>query len=266
MPHRKLIARLLSVVELSEQDQLRLGDMPRVIKTFGNGDPVARQGECRCTGAVVMDGFLSLRRVVSERNQISSVYVPGDMPDLHTLHLPVMDHDLCSEGASTVAFIPHSHLRRILRDSPGLTNAFWRETLIQGAIYREWVENLGSRAALPRVAHLFCELATRLEMVGLLDKDSFRLPVTQQDLADACGLSTVHINRTIQELRRMGLLEWRGHVVNVLRRRNLETVAEFNAGYLHALEVPSPTGITTAAERTRRRDLAAPVIEAAEPK
>ncbi|MEY9265807.1 Crp/Fnr family transcriptional regulator [Bradyrhizobium elkanii] len=135
----------------------------------------------------------------------------------------------------------------MLKESPGLTNAFWRETLIHAAIYREWVENLGSRAALPRVAHLFCELATRFEMVGLLDNDTFRLPLTQQDLADACGLSTVHVNRTVQELRKMGLLDWRGQIAYVLRREELETVAEFSADYLHALKVPSPRAIIMAA-------------------
>ncbi|MCA1402543.1 Crp/Fnr family transcriptional regulator [Bradyrhizobium sp. BRP56] len=248
MPHRKLIARLLSVVELSEQDKVRLEQLPHIIKTFGDGDRIARQGDVPVHCAVVMTGLLSRRRVVSERNQISSIYVPGDIPDLHTLHLPVLDHDLRSEGTSTVAFISHSHLRRMLRESPGLTNAFWRETLIHAAIYREWVENLGSRAALPRIAHLFCELATRFEMVGLLDNDTFRLPLTQQDLADACGLSTVHVNRTVQELRKMGLLDWRGQIAYVLRREELETVAEFSADYLHALKVPSPHGIITAAE------------------
>ena len=248
MPHRKLIARLLSVVELSEQDQVRLQDMPHIIKAFQDGDLVARQGDAPPHCAVVMSGFLSRQRIVSDRNQISAFYIPGDVPDLHTLHLPALDHDLCSEGISTVAFIPHSHLRPMLMASPGLTNAFWRETLIQAAIYREWVENLGSRAALSRVAHLFCEFATRLDMVGLLDNGRFHLPVTQQDFADACGLSTVHINRTIQELRKMRLLEWREGIVSLLRRDALDTLAEFSAEYLHALKVPMPRGTMMAAE------------------
>ncbi|MHC1946103.1 Crp/Fnr family transcriptional regulator, partial [Bradyrhizobium sp. UFLA06-06] len=89
MPHRKLIARLLSVVELSEQDKVRLEQLPHIIKTFGDGDRIARQGDVPVHCAVVMTGLLSRRRVVSERNQISSIYVPGDVPDLHTLHLPV---------------------------------------------------------------------------------------------------------------------------------------------------------------------------------
>jgi CRP-like cAMP-binding protein len=240
MLHQKLIARLLAVTGLAEQDQARLRSISHTIKTFADSEAVIRQGDRPVQCAVVMSGFLSRHRVVCERNQISSFYVPGDMPDLHTLHLPVMDHDLCSVGTSTVAFIPHSHLRLMLMESPGLTNALWRETLIHAAIYRQWVENLGSRTALPRVAHLISELATRLEVVGLLDDDSFGLPCTQQDFADACGLSTVHINRTIQELRRMGLVEWRGHTVSLLRRKELETVADFSPDYLHALQVAAP--------------------------
>jgi CRP-like cAMP-binding protein len=158
-----------------------------------------------------------------------------------------MDHDLCSVGSTTVAFITHSHLRGMLEESSGLTNALWRETLIHAAIYREWVENLESRQALPRVAHLLCELAARLEMVGMLDDDSFSLPFTQQDFADACGLSTVHVNRTIQELRRRDLIEWQGSIVRLLQREELEMIADFNPGYLHALN----TSIALPAQRAR---------------
>jgi CRP-like cAMP-binding protein len=241
MPHRKLIARLLAVVGVSGEDQARLTSMPHTIHTLSDGEYVLRQGDAPTRCAVVMTGFLARQKIVSERNQISSFYVPGDIPDLHTLHLPVMDHDVCSVGPSTLAFVAHAHLREMLAASPGLTNAFWRETLIHAAIYREWVENLGSRPALPRIAHLLCELAVRLEMVGLLDDESFQLPFTQQDFADACGLSTVHVNRTIQELRRQELIEWQGQIVRLLRRKDLEAVADFGSDYLHALNASAPS-------------------------
>lgn len=233
MPHRKLIARLQAVLGVSEQDREKLTNMPHTIKTFANGEFVLRQGDRtnRCT--IVMSGFLSRQKVLGARNQILSFYVPGDIPDLHTLHLPVMDHDLRSVGPSTLAFVTHSFLIDTLVKSPALMLAFWRETLVDAAIYREWVGNLGSRQARPRLAHLLCELATRLEIVGLLEKDSFDLPFTQQDFADACGLSAVHLNRTVQELRRQKLVEWEGRVVRLLRRRELEGLAEFDPTYLH---------------------------------
>jgi CRP-like cAMP-binding protein len=232
MPHKKLIARLQAVLGISERDRAQLANMPHTIKTFANGEYIWRQQDrtTRCT--IVMNGFLSRERVVAARNQIFSFHVPGDIPDLHTLHLPVMDHDLRSVGPSTVAFVMHSFLTDMLIESPALMQAFWRETVIDAAIYREWVGNLGSRQALARLAHLLCELATRLEIVGL-ENNRFDLPFTQQVFADACGLSAVHVNRTIQELKRQKLIEWEGQVVRLLRRSELEILAEFDPDYLH---------------------------------
>jgi CRP-like cAMP-binding protein len=121
----------------------------------------------------------------------------------------------------------------MLTSSRTLAHALWRDTLVDAALYREWVANLGSRRALSRVAHLFCELAARLETVGLLENNQFHLPFTQKHLADACGLSAVHINRTIQDLRRGGLIEWKSHIVTLLQRKELGSVAEFTPEYLH---------------------------------
>jgi CRP-like cAMP-binding protein len=181
-----------------------------------------------------MSGFLSRQKTVGARNQIFSFYVPGDIPDLHTLHLPVMEHDICSVGPSTVAFVPHSFLIDALMKSPALMRGFWRETLIDAAIYRERVGSLGSRQALARMAHLFCEFATRLDIVGLVKDNSFNLPLTQQILADALGLSTVHVNRTLQDLKRRNLIEWDRHVMRLPNRSALEAMAEFNPEYLLA--------------------------------
>jgi len=233
----QLIARLQAVAGLSEQDRAKLARMPYKLKTLSNGEHVVRQGDRPKSSTIVMSGFLARQRVISDRNQISSFYIPGDMPDLHTLHLPVMNDELCSIGNSTVASVPHAHLKELMNDSPAITQAFWRETLIHAVLYREWVENLGSRQALARIAHLLCEIAGRLELVGALDNgSSFGLPFTQQNVADACGLSVVHVNRTLQELRQQGLIEWHNHVVQFVDRTALEEAAEFDRGYLHALE------------------------------
>ncbi len=237
MPHRKLIARLQAVAGLSEQDQAKLARMPYKLKTLGNGEHLVRQGDRPISSTVVVSGFLARQRVISANNQISAFYISGDMPDLHTLHLPVMDHELCSVGNSTVASVPHVCLRELMNDSPGITQAFWRETLIHAALYREWVENLGSRDAAGRIAHLLCEIASRLDLVGALDDDgSFRLPFTQENVADACGLSIVHVNRTLQGLRQRGLIEWRNHKVRFLNRTALEDLVEFDRDHFHALE------------------------------
>lgn len=238
MPHRKLIARLQAVVALSQQDQAKLQGIPYKLKALHNGEHVVRRGDRPTSSTIVMSGFLASQRVITERNQISSFYITGDMPDLHALHLPVMDHELCSLGNSTIASVPHAYLKALMEDSPGITQAFWRETLIHAALYRQWVENLGSRQAIARIAHLLCEMASRLELIGEFDRDcSFRLPFTQQNIADACGLSAVHVNRMVQELKRLGLVDWRDHTVRFLTRTALEDLAEFDRGYLHALEI-----------------------------
>jgi CRP-like cAMP-binding protein len=233
MPSQKLIARLQAVVGLSDTDRLKLGKMPHTVKTFADGEYVLQEGDRASHCAIVMRGFLVRQKIVGSRSQILSIHLPGDMPDLHTLHLPLMDHDLLSAGPSTVAFVSHSFLSNMLTISPTLTHALWRDTLLDAALYREWVANLGSRDAMSRVAHLFCELAARLEVVGLLENNQFHLPFTQKHFADACGLSAVHINRTIRDLRRGGLIEWKSHVVTLLRRKELASVAEFTPEYLH---------------------------------
>ncbi|WP_454616611.1 Crp/Fnr family transcriptional regulator [Bradyrhizobium cenepequi] len=240
MPAQKLIERLQALIGLSEADRNKLVNMPNTVKTLADGEYVLREGDRAFHCAIVMNGFLVGQKVVRGRNQILSVYVPGDVPDLHTLHLLRMDHDVCSAGPSTIALVPHTFLSNLLMNSPTLTHAFWRETLVDAAICREWVANLGSRDALSRVAHVFCELAARLEVVGLLQNDQFRLPFTQQNLADVCGLSTVHINRTVQELRRGGLIEWKGGVVTLFRRTELARVAEFVPEYLHLSDGKRP--------------------------
>ncbi|UPJ55962.1 Crp/Fnr family transcriptional regulator [Bradyrhizobium sp. 192] len=238
MPHHKLIARLLAVGPVSERDRDALRNMRYSVRNLADAEYAVRVGDRPSSCTIVLAGFLSRQRVVSDRMQISSFYLAGDMPDLPSLHLPVMDHDLCSVGPSTIALVKHSDVRAMLQESTGLLNAFWRETLIQGAVYREWVDNLGARQALPRVAHLICEIATRLEFVGLVEQNSFNCPLTQEDVANACGLSIVHVNRTIQELRRRGLIDWRGRTLELLQRQEFEEVAEFDAAYLHGLDRP----------------------------
>ena len=241
MPHRKLIARLQAISGLSANDRAKLEGMPYKIRNFAKGDLVARPGDRPIDCSVILSGFLCRQKIVSTRNQITSFYVAGDMPDLHALHLTEMDRELCSVGTSTIALIPHAYLKNILAESAGLTNAFWRETLIQTEIHREWVDNLGSRQALPRVAHLFCEIAARLESVGLYHEMSFDAPFTQETIAEACGISVVHMNRTIQELRRLGLVEWQGHTIKIVQREQLETLAEFSPSYLHVLNLSRGT-------------------------
>ncbi|WFU76643.1 Crp/Fnr family transcriptional regulator [Bradyrhizobium sp. CB2312] len=233
MSLERLIGRLQAVNDLSPMERDQLLGLPIKLKQFADGEYILREGDTATHCGAVVSGYVFRQKIVGSRSQILALYVPGDIPDLHTLHLPRMDHDLCSVGPSTVAFIPHSDLHSLLTSSAPLTHVFWRDTLTDGAVFREWVAVLGTLSALSRIAHLFCELAFRLEVVGLLRNNSFEFPFTQQNMADACGLSVVHVNRMVQELRSRGLIEWKKGEVLLLNRGELETLAEFNADYLH---------------------------------
>jgi CRP-like cAMP-binding protein len=118
---------------------------------------------------------------------------------------------------------------------PGLLHALWRDTLIEAAIFREWMIGIGRRTSRERIAHLICEMLLRLRAVGLATNDMFRMPASQTDIADALGLSNVHVNRVLQELRREGLIAWTTSVVTVLKYDELLAEALFDATYLHQI-------------------------------
>jgi CRP-like cAMP-binding protein len=252
MPHLKLIARLTAVAGLSAQDSDKLGVIPHTIHLLEHGEYLLRLGDHPFSSSIVISGVIARQKTVRDRNQISSFYLPGDMPDLQTLQIPIADHDFCSIGDTAIASIPHAYLRELMHGSSELTEVFWRESLLQGALYCEWVNNLGSRPALERIAHLLCELASRLEIVGLCqNRAAFEVPFRQLDIAEALGLSTVHVNRSLQELRRRGLIEWEGHAVRLLQRQRLEQICEFTTEYLYARRAVPPAHNVVGIGRTR---------------
>jgi CRP-like cAMP-binding protein len=233
MLHQKLVDRLRAIANLSENDLALLAGMPTMVKSFGDGGYILRDGDTSAHCCLLLEGFLARHKIAGDRSQILSFHVPGDIPDLQTLHLNVMDHDLTSVGRAVVAFIPHDWFNRTLDRAPSLAHVFWREILIDAAVYREWIANIGARDAIARIAHLICEIEARLAAVGLVSDNAFSVPFTQRDLADACGLSNVHVNRTLQELRTRGLIGWEGRTITILKRDDLETIADFQRSYLH---------------------------------
>ncbi|MCK1360614.1 Crp/Fnr family transcriptional regulator [Bradyrhizobium sp. 199] len=232
MPHPKFIARLQAIEGLSEDERRQIAALPSALRQVADGEIVLPQGEASSRCVFVVSGFLYQARIVGDRSQILAFHVPGDMPCLHTLLVPPMDADLVSLGPTIVGTVAHSQLKQLLGSSIHLTRAFWRETLIDAAISRQWIARLGAQAALPKVAHLICELAARLEVVGLLKDGCFQMPMTQRHVADACGLSIVHVNRTIQELRHRGLIAWEGSEIDLLQPEELRKLADFTPDYL----------------------------------
>jgi CRP-like cAMP-binding protein len=226
----KLADRLASVAELSEGDLELLTKMPSTIGHFGSNDRLLSKWDCPSQCCLLLQGYLCWRD--QNERQITSISVPGDVPDLHALFAPKLDAHLTALGPVVVAFVPHSFFHEALSRSPTLRRAFQLLVHSDLACLRNWIVNLGSRDSLTRVAHLFCEISVRLRAVGLAKDDRFPSPFTQSDLASACAISPVHANRVIQDLRRKQLLTWQSRIIAIGDWQGLSRLARFDAGYL----------------------------------
>lgn len=231
---RLLIAKLRAIAALPNSAEQALLALPFRLKSFAENTDIVRQGDRPGECAVLVEGFACRYKLLGEgQRQIMSFHIPGDMPDLQSLHLPVMDHSLMALTPTKLAFVPHLALNEITRTYPEIAAAFWRDTLIDAAVFREWLAGVGRRTAHQRIAHVICEVYVRLRSVGLTQNGSFQLPVTQAELGDSLGLSTVHVNRVLQDLRRDGLISSKGRFVVIENWEELKAAGDFDAGYLH---------------------------------
>ncbi len=207
------------------------------IRTFGAREELARHGVRIDRSLFLIDGFVCrYMDGLDGSRQLVAVHVPGDFVDLHGYPMRQLDHDVETLTACTVATYPHGSVERMVIDHPNLGRLLWFSTLLDAAMHREWIFRLGRLDAMGRVAHFFAEIRRRLEMVGLAEGERFALPMQQADLASACGITVVHTNRVLRQLREKGIVLFANGEVTVLDLAALHTVAEFDDAYLY----PSP--------------------------
>ena len=186
------------------------------------------------TSTMLLEGVMCRYKDLKEgQRQITELHLAGDFVDLHSFTLKRLDHNIMTLTPCRIAIVPHDGLRRITEDFPHLTRVYWFATNLDAAVHREWALSLGRRTALSRIAHLFCELFVRLEIVGLTDGLSYEFPLTQIDIAECVGLTPVHVNRMLQELRGLDLIRLEERRLTILDRKRLEAIAEFNPNYLY---------------------------------
>ena len=232
--HNILFRKLRSITPLSEDERECLATLPLSSKSFPADQDVVREGERPSECCLVVEGFVCRYKLTAEgKRQIFSFHLPGDLPDLQSLHLEIMDHSLMTLTPSKLAFIPHESLRKLMHQCPRVADVLWRDTLIDAAVFREWMMGIGRRSAETRIAHVLCEVLVRMRAVGLANAHACELPVTQAELADALGLSTVHVNRSLQELRSKDLITLRGNRLTVEDWDGLKEEGEFDPIYLH---------------------------------
>ena len=227
-----LIRKLDHLGPLSDAEKQTLTSVLLEFDIFEADVDLIHAGDCPTDCKLIVEGFVCRYKTIEDgRRQIVSLHIPGDIVDLNSLLLGRMDHSIGTLTDVKVASIPHAILLEWMRSHPHLGRLLWRDTLIDASIFREWVLNVGRRSATERIAHLLCETVTRLRAVGI----ECDLPITQAKLADATGLSAVHVNRSVQELQGDGLIELSGQKVTTLDWERLKEIAGFNPDYLHQL-------------------------------
>lgn len=224
-----------------ERDALK--KLPVRSARIAAGKDIIRQGDRPTESCLLVEGILCRYKTLAQgQRQILSFHFPGEVPDLQSFHLHQMDHSLCALSDARLAYIPHSAITALLHDAPAMAAILWKATLVDASIFREWLAGVGRRSAPERMAHLFCELFVRMKLLGLVPGKRLHFPVTQTDLADALGLSLVHVNRTLQELRREGLISWIARDFVIEDWPRLKNFANFDPSYLH-LRMPLPAEI-----------------------
>src|SRR5206468_1664691 len=195
---------------------------------------VVRSGEYLESSVVLIDGWLARSKdLPGGERQVTELHIAGDFADLHGFTLKRLDHDVVTLSECVIGIVPHERLRDITDRFPGLASAYSISNNVDAAITRELALSLGQRSAIGRMAHLFCELYLRLDAVGRARSNGYAFPLTQRELSECLGLTVVHANRTLQELRRRGLVELESRHLTILNRRGLEGIAEFDPSYLY---------------------------------
>ena len=228
------IRKLENFNTLSDEEKRVLDEAIGRTKEVGAGEDIVPDGACPSNCTLILEGFACRYKVLEDgRRQIMSFHIPGDICDLQSFLLEKMDHAIGALVPCKVALIPHGTVLELTENYPGIGRAFWRDTLIDSAVFREWMVGMGRRTAHERIAHLLCEVLVRFRSVGLAEDHQCDLPLTQVELADSLGLSAVHVNRVLQDLRGDGLIVFQGKFLRISGWERLKQIAGFDPTYLH---------------------------------
>ena len=228
------LKKLRRRTEISSEEERAIRGAVTEIRNVRADELVIRAGEELSSSLILLDGWLARSKdLPGGERQVTELHIAGDFPDLHGYTLKHLDDDVTALSDCRLAVVPHERIREVTEQYPRLGRVYWFGTNVDAAIQRELSLSLGQRSAISRMAHLFCELYVRLDIVGRTRDSGYEFPLTQRELSECLGLTVVHANRTLQELRRRGLVEFENRHVRIQDRRGLEGLAEFDPGYLY---------------------------------
>ncbi|MEG3085667.1 Crp/Fnr family transcriptional regulator [Sphingomonas sp. PB2P12] len=233
-PLKDMVDAFAAHTTFDAEDRAALFGLPYSVRTFDAGSYLVREGDMSDQCRVILAGFVVRQKFSGEGlRQIVSTHTPGDVLGLHHLYIDTADHNIQTLTRCNIAAISTKALRELALRYPTVGAALFTYTLLEAARYRESMLNVGRRDARTRVAHLLCELAVRLDVPGLPPGQGYELPMTQEELGDAVGLTPVHVNRTLRSLVEDGLVVKDKRILKFPNWDRLVEVADFSSRYLH---------------------------------
>lgn len=233
-PLMPMLRKLEYWAPLSPGDRGALLALPYTLRTIEPRQHVVREGDKATHSCVLRSGFAFRHKIVGDgRRQILSIHMTGDFIDLQNSLLGFADHNVQTLTTAEVALVPREAIVKLAFDRPAIGMALWKDTLVDGSIFREWVTNVGRRDARTRLAHLLCEFALRLEASGEAPLTRWELPMTQEHLGDCTGLTSVHVNRTLKVLEQDELITRSSRSVTIENWKRLAQAGDFQSAYLH---------------------------------
>ena len=225
--------------DIDENEERAIRAMISEVREFPQDRVVVRRRQEINESLLLLEGWAARTKDLRDGGrQISELAFAGDFTDLHGFTLKRLDHNIATITPCRFAVAPHERVQATLERHPHLARLYWMMTNIDGSIHREWTVSLGRRTAQSRMAHLFCEMLERLRVVGMADDDSYDFPLTQQEFGECLGLTSVHVNRTLQALRRQGLVRVENKRVTILDLPGLKSLGEFDPDYLYLEKRP----------------------------
>lgn len=229
---------------LDDDDRRAFLKLPFRCQMIAPNRYLMREGDRPDRSCLLVSGFV-IRHKMTEagERQVLSFHLAGDFCDLEGALLDVADHSLQTLTYCEVAFVYRRDVRALILAHPRIGMAMWIDTLIDGSIFREWVMNVGRRDGRAKIAHLLCEFARRLEIAGFGTEGGYHLPMTQEQLADATGLTPVHVSRVLRTLSDEGLIRRTNRMIEIPHWASLRSVAGFSDTYLHPDQMAGEAGL-----------------------
>ncbi len=229
-----LIRKLTSLNNLGDEEIAGIRSLPLRAQRFKAGATIVSTGQLVSECCLLVEGFACRHKLASDGGrQIVSFHMAGDILDIQHLLFEKADHNVQVITDAEVLFFPMRDFRRLIEERPEIGKALWRDCLVDASVFREWVLNVGRRDAKMRIAHMLCEFAARCEAAGLCSPNQFTLPMTQEDIGDATGLTSVHVNRMLRALSEEGVIERTGREIRIADWERMKQVADFDPDYLH---------------------------------